>query len=259
MELPAPLQAAPPVPAQPQARAESTLSPGSRLLSPARSDKLPLPSSNAAAPVLLGTVVQKEPLLAFWSKIVAKTQLQMNFNERFGGVEHLPDGSFQVKTAKGRYHARKVLLALGRRGTPPKLGVPGEELPKVVYRLVDPEQYAGMQVLVVGGGDSALEAAVDSAKQAGSTVSLSYRGDAFVRVKNKNRQLLAEQVQAGRVRTLMGSKVQHIQDIGVTLTLADGQTETPPNQQVIVCAGGELPTPLLKSIGVAFETKFGKA
>jgi thioredoxin reductase len=152
-----------------------------------------------------------------------------------------------------------VLLAIGRRGTPRKLGVPGENLPNVVYRLVDAAQYTGRAMLVVGGGDSALEAALALAGEAGTTVTLSYRGEAFARVKEKNRLMLDELVSQGRIRSLLQSKVKKIDETSATLTLADGQTETMPNDYVIVCAGGELPTPLLRSIGIRFETKFGKA
>jgi thioredoxin reductase/Pyruvate/2-oxoacid:ferredoxin oxidoreductase delta subunit len=207
----------------------------------------------------LGTEVQKEKLLAFWHEVVAKTSLTMNFNERFEGLERNADGTFEVRTSRGAYHTRSVLLALGRRGTPRKLGVTGENLPKVVYRLVDPSQYIGRAVLVVGGGDSALEAALAVAGEADTTVTLSYRGEAFARVKEKNRVMLAEQVAAGRVRSLLQSKVKNINETEATLVLADGTTEVMPNDQVIVCAGGELPTPLLRSIGIRFETKFGKA
>jgi thioredoxin reductase/ferredoxin len=209
--------------------------------------------------VRLGTEVQKEKLLAFWHEIVAKTSLSMNFNERFEGLDTRPDGTFDVRTSRGTYHTRSVLLALGRRGTPRKLGVPGEESSKVMYRLVDAEQYTGRAMLVVGGGDSALEAAIALAAEPGTTVTLSYRGDAYARVKEMNRSRLDAQVGAGRIRSLLKSKVQQISDSTATLTLADGTTEVLPNDYVIVCAGGELPTPLLKSIGIRFETKFGKA
>jgi thioredoxin reductase len=208
--------------------------------------------------VRLGTEVQKEKLLAFWHEIVGKTSLAMNFNERFEGLDTRPDGTFDVRTSRGSYHARSVLLALGRRGTPRKLGVPGEETAKVMYRLADAAQYSGRTMLVVGGGDSALEAALALAAEPGTTVTLSYRGDAYARVKEKNRQMLDEQVRAGRIRSLLKSKVLQIADHSVSLALADGAPETLPNDYVIVCAGGELPTPLLKSIGIRFETKFGK-
>jgi thioredoxin reductase len=127
-----------------------------------------------------------------------------------------------------------------------------------MYRLVDAAQYTGRALLVVGGGDSALEAALALAAEPGTTVTLSYRGDAYARVKEKNRLMLDEQVRAGRIRNLLKSKVLDIADGSVTLALAEGEPQTLPNDYVIVCAGGELPTPLLKSIGIRFETKYGK-
>jgi thioredoxin reductase len=152
-----------------------------------------------------------------------------------------------------------VLLAIGRRGSPRKLGVPGEESSKVVYRLIDAEQYRGQHVLVVGGGDSALEAAIALSEQPGTTVTLSYRGDAFARVKGKNRQRVEEQQKAGALQVLMSSQVASIQTRSVLLSLEDGREQELPNDAVIVCAGGLLPTQLLQSIGIRFETKYGTA
>jgi thioredoxin reductase (NADPH) len=206
----------------------------------------------------LGTEVQKEKLLEFWHDIVGKTKLALNFNERFEGLEPRPDGTFDVRTSRGSYRTRSVLLALGRRGTPRKLGVPGEERPKVVYRLIDPAQYAERSVLVVGGGDSALEAAIALTAEPDTTVTLSYRGEAFSRVKEKNRKTLDALAAKGRLSVLLNSTIRHIDESTVTIATADGDPTTLPNQHVIVCAGGELPTPLLRSIGIQFETKFGR-
>jgi Fe-S-cluster-containing hydrogenase component 2 len=103
--------------------------------------------------------VQKEKLLEFWQNVVARTKLEITFRECMQGIDRAGDG-FVVRTDRGEYRTRSVLLAMGRRGTPRKLDVPGEESPKVVYRLIDPSQYDGQAVLVVGGGDSALEAAI---------------------------------------------------------------------------------------------------
>ncbi|HTT11602.1 MAG TPA: NAD(P)-binding domain-containing protein [Burkholderiaceae bacterium] len=199
--------------------------------------------------------ISKEKLLEFWQAVVKKTGLTVGFNEKMENIER-KEGSFVVKTSKASYQTRSVLLAIGRRGSPRKLGVAGEEQQKVVYRLVDPEQYRGMAVLVVGGGDSALEAATAIAEQPDSTVVLSYRSGAFQRVKERNRQRLAEQEEAGRVRVIFNSKVKKIKAKTVTLEF-DHAVEEMPNDGVIVCAGGELPMPLLQKIGIAFETKHG--
>ncbi|MDP2007084.1 MAG: NAD(P)-binding domain-containing protein [Rubrivivax sp.] len=201
--------------------------------------------------------IQKEKLLEFWHGVVHKTGLRLHFNERMENVERQGDG-FVVTTNRGRYTARSVLLAIGRRGTPRKLGVPGEEQAKVVYRLVDAGQYRGRAVLVVGGGDSALEAALALADEAGTTVTLSYRSAAFARVKAKNRERVQQQAAAGRVRVLMASQVERI-GADTVLLKTEGGAEELPNHAVIVCAGGELPTPLLQRIGVQFATKYGTA
>lgn len=201
--------------------------------------------------------VSKETLLEFWQGVVAKTGLKIRFNERMEAIERAGSG-FVVKTTRGAYNARAVLLAVGRRGTPRKLGVPGEELPKVVYRLVDAEQYRNRRVLVVGGGDSALEAALALAEQPGTKVALSYRGDAFGRVKPKNRERLDAASAAGRLQVLLGSTVEKIGAREVLVRKGD-RTLTLANDAVIVCAGGVLPTDLLKSVGIEFETKRGSA
>ena len=214
------------------------------------------------APVQLAIVgkvkfgeVSKEKLLEFWTGVVQSTGLQVNFRERLTGIERDGDG-FVVQTDRARYSARSVLLAMGRRGTPRKLDVPGEEHSKVVYRLVDPEQYRGQKVLVVGGGDSALEAAIALAEQPGTRVTLSYRSAAFSRVKAKNRERVDALRTSGGLEVLLESSVNEIGVREVKIAQG-GQTLARANDAVIVCAGGELPTPLLRKIGIQFETKFG--
>jgi thioredoxin reductase/NAD-dependent dihydropyrimidine dehydrogenase PreA subunit len=214
------------------------------------------------APVVLplvGTVkmgeIQKEKLLAFWSGVVQRTGLEVNYRERMESLAADGDG-FVVTTHRGTLRARSVLLAIGRRGTPRKLDVPGEEAAKVVYKLVDAEQYRGQRVLVVGGGDSALEAALALAEQPGTTVTLSYRSEAFSRVKQKNRDRVQAEAEAGRLRLALSSTVQRIEADTVLLKTAQGE-EPLPNDAVVVCAGGVLPTPLLQAAGVRFATKHG--
>ena len=149
-------------------------------------------------------------------------------------------------------------MAIGRRGTPRKLGVPGEELPKVVYRLIDPEQYRNMHVLVVGGGDSALEAACSIAEQPGTTVTLSYRSDAFGRSKQKNRDRLQALENSRRIKVMLSSSVKYVGEESIAVE-QKGETYELRNDAVIVCAGGILPTPFLKQVGIMVETKFGTA
>jgi len=201
--------------------------------------------------------IKKEDLLGFWQGVVKKTGLTIKYRERMETIT--PDGAgFVVKTSKRSYRTRAVLLTIGRRGTPRKLDVPGEEQAKVVYRLIDAEQYRGQHVLVVGGGDSALEAAIALGEQPGTDVTLSYRGEAFARVKPKNRELLNAAKEAGRVRVMLGSNVLNILPDKVVIKHEGADLEL-DNEAVIICAGGILPTPLLQQIGVLFETKRGTA
>ena len=199
----------------------------------------------------------KEQLMEFWEEVVESTGLKISDNERVEGIE--PDGAgFKIKTTQGNYQTRAVLLAIGRRGTPRTLGVPGENKSKVVYRLIDPEQYLNQHVLVVGGGDSALEAAVSIADEAGTTVTLSYRSEAFSRAKEKNRMKVENARKKGKLNVLMSSNVKQITDDKVVIE-AGNEEITIDNDAIIVCAGGILPTPFLKSIGIEVETKFGTA
>lgn len=201
--------------------------------------------------------ISKEELLGFWLRILRDQKLKVNFNERMETVTKTANG-YEVKTPKATYQTANILLAIGRMGTPRKLDVPGEEQPKVVYRLIDPEQYQKKHVLVVGGGDSALEAAITISEQPGTTVTLSYRSEAFGRVKPKNRERLLEAESQKGLTVLLKSTINEIRSVTVKIELADKQLLEIPNDAVIVCAGGVLPTPFLKEIGVMVETHHGK-
>jgi thioredoxin reductase len=201
--------------------------------------------------------ISKEELLQFWNKVIQKTGIKISYNERMETITKTSNG-FIVKTTKQNYQTRAVLLAIGRRGTPRKLEVHGEELPKVVYRLIDPEQYRNMHVLVVGGGDSALEAAISIAEEPGTTVALSYRSEAFGRGKQKNRDRLKALSDRGKIKIMLKSTVKRIEPDKVILNFENKEISL-PNDGIIVCAGGILPTPFLKEIGIMVETKFGTA
>ncbi len=201
--------------------------------------------------------ISKEELLGRWQAIVDRVGLAIDFNTRMDRL--VPHGSgYRVETGAGTFETRTVLLAIGRRGTPRKLGVPGEALSKVVYRLIEPQQYRGQNVLVVGGGDSAVEAAVACSTQPGTTVTLAYRGDAFARVKPANRQRLEAAVAAGAVDLRLRTEVQSVLADGVEL-VAEGTVTVLANDAVIVQTGGVLPTALLRELGVTVETKYGTA
>lgn len=198
----------------------------------------------------------KEALLEFWQDAERKTGIKINYRERVEDIARAAHG-FTVKSNRATYQARNVLLAIGRRGTPRKLGVPGEEMSKVVYRLIDPEQYAGRQVLVVGGGDSALEAAASIAESGGGVV-LSYRGAEFDRAKARNRERVQDAARGGQLRLLMKSNVKQIAPQAVVIEHA-GEMIQVENDAVIVSAGGVLPSEFLKRVGISVETKYGVA
>jgi thioredoxin reductase (NADPH) len=201
--------------------------------------------------------INKEALKILWEDIVERAGIKINFSERLEKVVQRDD-EFSVVTNRATYLTRSVLLSIGRRGTPRKLEVPGEELEKVVYRLSDPEQYKGKHVLVVGGGDSALESALAIAEFTDATVTLSYRGNAFNRVKVKNRDLIATASETGRISVLLESNVKAICSDTVLLD-QKGTAIALPNNAIIVCAGGILPSKLLEEIGIHVETHHGKA
>lgn len=199
----------------------------------------------------------KESLLEFWRQVERKTGVKVNYQERVDDIRVAGDG-FTVTTSRAEYRTQSVLLAIGRRGSPRKLGVPGEDLPKVVYRLIDPEQYAGQHVLVVGGGDSALEAAASVAESSGSSVVLSYRGESFDRARQLNRQRISSAAQGGRLQVLLQSTVRQIAPDMVALEQG-GRVLKVRNDAVIVNAGGVLPSDFLRRIGIHVETKYGTA
>ncbi len=214
------------------------------------------------APVQLPIVGQvkfnettKEVLMGFWQGVEKKTGVKLNYMERMESIEKTDDG-FMVTTLKDTYHTKSVLLAIGRRGTPRKLGVPGEEQSKVIYRLADPAEFRNRHVLIVGGGNSALEAAITIADEPGATVTLSYRSSAFAKANPKNVDKISAAANSKKMNVILKSTVKEISEKQVTLNTEEGEL-TIDNDAIIVCAGGILPTPMLKSLGVTIETKHG--
>ena len=195
----------------------------------------------------------KESLLKVWQTIIEKTGLQVRTRHRVERVERVA-GHFIVSTGEASFRARNVVLAMGRRGTPRRLGVPGEELPGVFYDIVEMEAFAGRRVLVVGGGDSAVESAVGLATQKGTEVALSYRGDAFGRIKDRNRAKLEAEAARGRIEVLLKSQVREIRPECVVLDVA-GQPRIQPGCDVIIRIGGDPPFEFLKRIGVRIVHK----
>jgi thioredoxin reductase (NADPH) len=193
---------------------------------------------------------EKENLLETFQELTRRARLDVRFGAKVSGVVRT-DGHFVVQAGSTELPARFVILALGRRGTPRRLGVAGEELPKVTYQLVDAASYEGKRILVVGGGDSAVEAAIGLARQRGNRVTLSYRREKLVRIKRKNEERIAGLLAKGRIEGAFGTEVEEIGPASVRLKTPRGPREV-PNDYVFVFAGGEPPFGLLRQMGVRF-------
>ena len=202
------------------------------------------------------TLITKEELLAGWEKIIAKAGLIVEQGVKMTGLDGA-DGRFTVRTSAGPVSAAKVVLAIGRRGTPRKMGVPGEESEKVVYSLTDPDQYNGSSVLVVGGGDSAVEAAIQLATESSAVVSISYRSAEFSSCREANRTKIAALMAAGKICGYLPSQVKAVES-GAVMLDAGGKQVRIPNDFVIVNIGGELPVEFLASVGVSMRRFHGE-
>jgi len=193
----------------------------------------------------------KEELLKLWKELSVSFQLDIRAGQNVNKILK-SENSFAVATTDGSlYRAFMVVLALGRRGTPRKLDVPGEEMPKVLYSLIDAQSYQNQHVLIVGGGDSAVEAAVGLARQKGNTVSVSYRKSRFFRIKKKNEDKVTELIKSKKVIPYFDSQVKEIRPKSVLLASGNNEIEI-PNDFVIIQAGGVPPHEMLKEIGIAF-------
>ena len=197
--------------------------------------------------------VGKEQLLEFWTGVARKGHIDLRAPERVLEVRQ-SEGGFRVMTDRGTYTARRVLLSIGRRGTPRALGVPGENTPKVAYGLLEPERWQSNRVLVVGGGDSAVEAACALA-QAGARTTLSYRNAAFGRIKAPN-QVLLGQVSGHGLDVVLESRVRAIEPNHVVLETTRGERRL-DNDQVFILIGGEPPADFLAKSGVRMSWHHG--
>jgi thioredoxin reductase (NADPH) len=197
---------------------------------------------------LRATDYSKEELLALFQELCRRAELRVRFGQRVLSVDR-HDGLFCVRSPDGETTARYVCLAAGRRGTARKLGVPGEELPKVMYQLVDAASFHHMRLLVVGGGDSAVEAVIGLSRQPGNDVTLCYRREKLVRVRQKNAARIARLLDGGRVRGLFSSQLEQIRPGDVRVRTPEGPLLL-ANDYVLICAGGEPPLELLRNAGV---------
>ncbi len=197
------------------------------------------------------TELSKEELLAFWNQVLQRVDFRFRKGEKVEAIAKGPDGIFMANSTKGSHRARAVILAIGKSGSPRKLGVKGEDLPKVMYRLIEADHYVHKRILVVGGGDSAVEAAMGLAHQVGNTVTLSYRQAAFGRIKERNTRRLEESVRKGKLKVIFNSNPVEFTPDAVMLEVK-GLVQKLPNDYVWIFAGGEPPTAFLKKIGIAF-------
>ena len=201
----------------------------------------------------------KDQLISLWSEVIATNKIIISENEKVESI--LKDGEqFNVTTVKGSYTSSAVILAIGRRGSPRKLGVPGEERDKVFYRLLEPELIENKKILVVGGGDSAIESAILLA-HGSNKVSLSYRSESFSRCKPKNLENVNSYSAAGKLEVLFSTNVVEIREGSVVLNRGGDQNDTfeLENDLVYIFAGGELPTKFLEKSGIKITKKFGEA
>jgi thioredoxin reductase/Pyruvate/2-oxoacid:ferredoxin oxidoreductase delta subunit len=200
------------------------------------------------------TELSKENLLAFWDKVLHRADFKVRTGQKVEDIKRGDDGIFTVSSQDSRYRAHAVILALGRTGTPRKLGVKGEDLSKVMYRLIEADHYVNKKILVVGGGDSAVEAAMGLAHQVGNKVAVSYRQPQFSRIKERNSQRIAECMKSGKVEVLFNSTPTEFKEQSVVIEVG-GETREMPNDFVRIFAGGTPPNDFLKKIGVGFGAR----
>lgn len=201
------------------------------------------------------TNTTKDELLELWNKVISAHDLKIHENTKVESVIPMQDGSFKVITNIGaEYLTNSVILAIGRRGSPRKLNVLGEDSQKVAYRLIEPERKSQQNIVVVGGGDSAIESAL-LLKDA-NKVTLSYRSDKFARLKPKNRESISSAIENKSINVVFNSNVKAILDKSVILEV-DGVEKVLENDFVYIFAGGELPTSFLEKTGIKITKRFG--
>jgi thioredoxin reductase/NAD-dependent dihydropyrimidine dehydrogenase PreA subunit len=203
--------------------------------------------------------VSKEELLSLWREIYERTQPPFVTGELVTGLAPRADGMWSLVSDRATRAAANVILALGGRGSPQKLGVTGEESSKVAYRLLEPAEFTGKHVLVVGGGNSAVESAVTLADHGGcASVAISYRRAEFARCRAQNRERITSAIARGAVQALLSTEVKQITGRSLLLQDAQGQLQQLANDAVLVQIGGTPPAHLLGSLGITLVTKYGE-
>jgi thioredoxin reductase (NADPH) len=202
--------------------------------------------------------MSRERLLSLWGELKDRFRIPFQSGELVRSVGQAADGTWVVRSERSEFAAANVVLALGTRGSPRRLGVPGEELAKVHYRLLEPQEFQGKHVLVVGGGNSAVETALSLSDFGGcASVALSYRREQFMRCRTDNRRRIESVMREGKVRALMPTEVVRIEPSAVELKHAQGLTRL-DNDAVIAQLGGTAPAEVLRSFGIELITKFGE-
>jgi len=198
----------------------------------------------------------KDELLQLWNKVISEHNLEILEHTKVEGITPIENETFRITTNTGNeYICNQVLLSIGRRGTPRKLGVPGEDTQKVAYRLLEPEQISNKKIIVVGGGDSAIESAL--LLKDGNEVILSYRKDKFSRLKPKNRENIEEAIANNSIKVVYNSNLLSINDQSVLINTEDDEAMEIKNDMVFIFAGGELPTSFLQNAGIEVSKRFG--
>lgn len=198
----------------------------------------------------------KDELLSLWNEVISENNLKIYENTKVEDIIPTAKGTFKIKTNTGtEYFANSVLLAIGRRGSPRKLNVKGEQTQKVAYRLLEPERISNKKIIVVGGGDSAIESALLLKDK--NEVTLSYRKDKFSRLKPKNRENILKAQDTNSLKILFNSNILQINELNVLLKTNDGEIVDVENDLIYIFAGGELPTQFLKNSGVEISKRFG--
>jgi thioredoxin reductase/ferredoxin len=193
----------------------------------------------------------KESLIPIWTELIERIGVVIRQGESVEQVTRQQDGTFETRTTVNTYRSQRVILSIGTRGKPRTLQVPGENLPKIFSLLEDPDVWAGRAALVVGGGDSACEAALALA-DSGAKVTISYRGKGFNRAAPKNKQAIERYAAEGRIKAKLGSQVIVFDETSVTLALADGSQKKYANDATFVLIGADPPVQWLEKMGVRF-------
>jgi bacillithiol disulfide reductase len=205
----------------------------------------------------------REELLSHYIHFVLDRDLRINTGEKVVDVSGEIENGFRIVTDKHKYHAARVLFAIGAMEKPRRLGVAGEELPKVHHIFVEPYPYVRKDALVVGGGNSAAEAALFLAEEGARTTMAIWREDWENRdpkagaMKHWVRTPLEKQVEVGHLRVILFRHVDDIRQDSVNLTSESGEKITLANDVVFVLVGSDADLTLLKRLGV--ETEPAKA